>query len=107
MNIVDAYGERKKQQVMQSTFGHLAPKEGKTYKGTMIYVHGEFGDIVLLAADFKKLNDSPWLYGAMADYLSEHCEAEGIYKWTGQMTKENDHYFFGGKIERMDFKNIF
>ncbi len=108
MQIVDAYAERKKQDVMQDTFGHLAPKKGQSYKGTMIYAHGEYGDIVLLASDFKKLDSSPWLFDAMQEYLGEHCEEEGVYKWKGQFTKIHDGtYCFGGKIERLDFKDIF
>ncbi len=106
--IVDAYGERKKQVVMQDTFGHLAPKEGRSYKGTMIYVRGEYGDIVLLSADFKNLKDSPWLFEAMQEYIGEHCQEEGLYKWVGQFSKISDScYCFGGKIKRLDLKDIF
>ncbi len=93
---------------MQGTWGHLAPKKGRTYKGTMIYAHGGYGDIVLLDAKFEKVSDSPWLFEAMQEYLGEHCEAEGVYKWEGQFTvRDEGSYCFGGEIKRLDFKDIF
>ena len=106
--IIDAYAKRKEEQVMQDTWGHLAPKINKTYKGTMIYAHSVYGDIVLLYSNFKNLDDSPWLFEAMQDYLSEHCENEGVYQWEGRLTVHDcAGYCFGGEIERIDFINIF
>lgn len=106
--IVDAYAERKKQQVMQETWGHLAPKKGKTYKGYMIWAYGGWGEIVLLAAAFKNLNDSPWLFEAMQEYIGEHLDGEGIYKWEGHFSKlKKECYCFGGEIKKLDFEDIF
>ena len=106
--IIDAYAERKEQQVLQDTWGHLAPKKGKSYKGTMIYAHGVYGDIVLLYATFEKLNSSPWLFEAMQEYLGGHCEDEGIYKWEGCFEKLDEGcYCFGGEIKKLDFEDIF
>ncbi|HDZ13421.1 hypothetical protein LCGC14_0621980 [marine sediment metagenome] len=106
--IVDVYAERKKKQVMRETFGHLAPKEGRTYKGYMIWAYGRWGDIILLEAAFENLNDSPWLFEAMQEHVGEHLNGEGIYKWEGHFSKiEEGSYCFGGKIKRLDFKDIF
>ncbi len=106
--IIDVYAKRKKQQVMQDTWGHLAPKKGKTYKGIIIYAYGGYGDIVLLDATFKNLSDSPWLFEAMEDYIGEHIKEKGVYKWEGQLTKiDSDCYCFGGEIKRIDFTDIF
>lgn len=49
--IKDAYGERKKKEVMENTFGHLAPEKDRAY-----------GDIVCIQNHFRDLPDSPWFY---------------------------------------------
>lgn len=106
--ITDAYAIRKQQEVMQDTWGHLAPKKGRSYKGWMIWAYGGYGDIILLDADFKKLSDSPWLYEQMQEYISENLNGEGIYKWEGQVSKIDEGcYCFGGEIKRIDIKDIF
>ena len=106
--ITDTYAERKHQEGMQDTWGHLAPKKGRSYKGYMIWAYSGYGDITLLDAAFKKLSDSPWLYEAMQEYIGENLDGEGVYKWLGQFSKvDDDCYCFGGKIERLDFKDLF
>jgi hypothetical protein len=77
--ITDAYAERKRQDVIQDTWGHLAPKKGRSYKGYMIWAYGGYGDIVLLDAGFKGLSDSPWLFGEMQEYIGENLNGKGIY----------------------------
>ncbi len=106
--IIDAYAERKEQQRIQDTWGHLAPKQGRSYKGYMIWAYGGWGDIILLEAAFKNLDDSPWLFDAMQEYIGENLSSEGIYKWEGCFEKVDEGcYCFGGKIKRLDFKSIF
>lgn len=106
--IIDVGAERKRQSVMQDTWGHLAPKKGRSYKGYMIWAYGGWGEIVLLDAAFTNLNDSPWLFEAMQDYIGEHLDGEGIYKWEGQFEKLDEGcYCFGGIIKRLDFEDIF
>lgn len=106
--IVDVYAERKRQQVMQDTWGHLAPQRGKSYKGIMVYAHGGYGDIVLLDATFENLSSSPWLFEAMQEYIGENCKDEGVYKWEGCFEKLDDGcYCFDGEIKRLDFEDIF
>ena len=92
---------------MQETWGHLAPKKDRTYKGYMIYAHGVYGDIVLLDANFKNLSDSPWLFEAMRNYLGGHCKDEGLYKWEGRCTMiDKDNFCFGGEIKRLEFATL-
>lgn len=106
--ITDVYAERKKQQVMQETWGHLAPKKGRSYKGYMIWAYGGWGDIVLLDAGFRNLSNSPWLFEAMQEYIGENINAEGVYKWEGCFEQLDDKcYCFGGEIKRLDFKDMF
>lgn len=106
--ITDVYAERKRQSVMQDTWGHLGPKKGRSYNGYIIWAYGRYGDIVLLDATFENLNDSPWLYEAMEEYIGENLDGEGIYKWEGRFKKLNEGcYCFGGEIKRLDFKDIY
>ena len=101
--IIDAYAERKKQEVMQDTWGHLAPEPGRSYKGRMLYAHGAYGDMVLLDAEFEDLNDSPWLWKAMQDFIGED-ETCGLYIWKGHFKLfHNGKYRFKGKMERLSF----
>lgn len=104
MPIVDIYGERKKREIMQDTWGHLAPQTGQSYKGYMIWAYGGWGDIVLLDAAFENLNNSPWLFEAMQEYIGEFLDSEGVYRWEGQY---EDCNCFNGEVKRLDFKDIF
>lgn len=60
--------------VKVDTWGHLAPKENKTYKGRVVFAIGCFGDDelnpVVLVSEFRGLDSSPWFYDALMDFLS-------------------------------------
>ena len=106
--VVDVFAERKKREIMQDTWGHLAPKKGNSYKGYMIWAYGGWGDIILLDAAFEKLSDSPWLFNSMQEYIGEHFDSEGLYKWEGYFKKlDKECYRFVGKIKKLDFKDVF
>ncbi len=101
MAMFDAYENRKRRDVMQDTWGHLAPKKGRVYKGYMIFAHSSYGDIVLLDANFENLTDSPWLFEAMQDFIGENSKDSGVYKWEGYYRKlNNGSCCFDGEIKR-------
>ena len=101
--ITDVYGERKTQEVMKETFGHLAPKVEKQYKGFMVYAHSAYGDIVLIDACFKDLDDSPWLFENMNNFIAENGKRGDLYKWIGYcLVDSNGEYSFVGKIAKID-----
>jgi len=60
-----------KAQVMENTWGHLAPKKDVTYRGRIVYAVGCFGNDPLnptpLVCEFKNLDSSPWFFNAMND----------------------------------------
>lgn len=61
---------RDKENVMQSTFGHLAPLKNTSYKGVILFTKSAYrsGTIDLIDTKFNDLDDSPWLY----DFIHEH-----------------------------------
>jgi len=95
-SIIDAYGTRKKNEVMFDTWGHLAPKPQKKYYCTLVIAIGEDGDRVTLKND---LPGSPWHYDDTEDFLgrsSENLET-GVHRFIGWYKKfKNNNYCFGG-----------
>lgn len=87
-----------KAEVMAATWGHLAPKP-KKYEGTILFAHGEYGDLVPLRAAFHGLPDSPWFFDDMTDWIFEQKTEEGkIYLFVGSYTKfKNGNCRFSGK----------
>jgi hypothetical protein len=64
-----------KAEVMANTFGHLAPKKNRTYKGRVVYAVGCFGNDDLnpttLVCDFKGLDSSPWFYNTLMEFIGK------------------------------------
>lgn len=93
-----------KNAVMAETWGHLAPKKNKRYTGCIVYVIGCYDSGSLnpttLDCNFKDLNDSPWFYNALNEFLSklpkEFRESGYIYRWIGTFR----NYEFKGEISK-------
>ena len=92
--IADAFAPataRYKEQVMYDTWGHLAPRKSKTYKGRIVYAVGCFGSDNLnptaIVFDFPELDSSPWFFDRMAEFLADQesdLRKEGcVYVFTG------------------------
>ena len=93
-NIADAFApatEDYKEKVMQHTWGHLAPSRGKIYTGEILFAFSEYGDYVPIHAHFEGLDDSPWFFNDMLDFVSQVKEP-GIYKFKGNYV---NHQFKG------------
>ncbi|MFY4731217.1 hypothetical protein [Nitrospira sp. BLG_2] len=83
MPIVDAYAERKYQQVMEETWGHLRAKPNSSYNGSFTFAHDLTGMDCLLNFDFPdELDDSPWLHQDIQDYMSYTIEKHGNKRGT-------------------------
>lgn len=77
MPIIDCYGFRKQQQVMEETWGHLRAKPGTEYRGWFIFAHDLEGMTVLLAFAFpSELEDSPWLHQDTHDFMEVIIDRE-------------------------------
>lgn len=105
--IADAFAPAEakyKAQVMGATWGHLAPKGGKVYRGSILFAHGEYGDLVPLRATFEGLPDSPWFFQDMTDWICRQ-ETEGgrIYSFHGTYAKaKNGDFNFDGEVRCLD-----
>lgn len=102
MGIVDVYGDRKTEQVMRETWGHLAPEKDKTYTGRIVFAVGCFATDRLnpttLFFKFEELESSPWFYEAMEEWLQSGTFDEGcVYEFKGTFKD----YKFEGKIRRI------
>lgn len=68
--IIDGYGDRKRIDAMNDTWGHLAPVPGKQYSGYILFYYGAYGDTTVINDDFPDLPSSPWYYDDMYDYVN-------------------------------------
>jgi len=78
--------------VLKATWGHLAPKKDKEYRGQIVWTISlyEGQNPVPMIVDFGDLPDSPWMYEAVNDLLLDikevaGCEVEpgNVYRWRG------------------------
>jgi hypothetical protein len=88
--------------VLEETWGHLAPKENKTYKGFVIFALGCFGsdrlNPTVLQCELGDLDGSPWLYDALIEFLQSLGGDEGrIYRWDGKFR----NYEFRGTVRQL------
>lgn len=79
---------RYRSQVMQETWGHLAPKKNKRYKGRIVYAVGCFGSDHLnpypTFCEFDDLDSSPWFYHSLIEFLENQENEPGcIYEFVG------------------------
>src|SRR5687768_11205030 len=85
--------------VQEATWGHLAPEKGRTYTGSMLFTQSEYGDIVVIRANFEGLDDSPWLFEALNNFAADHAIDPGaIYLFRGTFR----NYRFRGPVSKLD-----
>jgi len=86
--------------VMRQTWGHLAPKPRRRYQGYILFIHGEYGDIVPVRVAFRDLDDSPWFFEGMLDFLFSRKTRPGrVYRFIGSyMMLKNGKHRFSGRI---------
>ncbi|MFA7519595.1 hypothetical protein [Shewanella sp.] len=95
---VEAYKEK----VMQHTWGHLAPKKAKSYHGEIVFVLSEYGDYTPISTHFDGLDDSPWFFQDMLDFIADNAQEHGvIYRFSGEY---RNHHFKGIVLKLLDVK---
>ena len=103
MPVVDAFAERKANEVMRATWGHMDAEVGVKYPGTVTFAEGAYGgEQIILSAEFGDAGYGPWFYEGIHDWLFEQDTEPGfIYRFTGwyRLCKNGKHQFVG-KIER-------
>lgn len=87
----------KYQQVQEETWGHLAPQRDRSYPGSMLFAQSQYGDFVILRAEFDGLDDSPWLFDAMMSFVEKWAKEPGVvYGFDGHL---KNYEFIGGVEE--------
>lgn len=90
-------------QMREETWGHLAPRKGKIYRGRFVYALGCFGDDELnptiLFCAFTGLASSPWFYEALCDFAGEQTinESGRVYSFNGTFR----NYKFSGTVQQV------
>jgi hypothetical protein len=93
--VEEMYGEK----VKRETFGHLAPEKNKVYRAEILFTLGEYGDYAIIRAKIEGLDDSPWLFDDMMDFMCEEAKEEGcVYRFHGTYRNRR----FRGKVEKVD-----
>lgn len=104
MALPDAFAEVEahyRAQVLKETWGHLAPRKNKAYKGHITFALGCFGsddlNPTVLSCELN-IDSSPWFFDAMIEFLqSLGGEAGGVYRWDGTFK----NYEFKGTVRRL------
>lgn len=91
-----------KNQVMAATWGHLAPKKNKIYRGYIVWALGCCGSERLnptpLYVELQGLDASPWFHNCMIDFLHAHSTEDGaVFRFDGTFR----NYKFSGTIRRL------
>lgn len=102
----DVYVVRKHVEALNDTWGHLKPAKGQAYSGYILYTVGCYGDIVCIESRFEELNDSPWFYEDLHDFMGDRGEINGIvYLFTGTYCRDRESKFLG-IFKRMDAATV-
>lgn len=97
---VEVIGGPRREEIMQDTWGHLAPSPRKLYQGSIVMAHGDYGDLVILRVDFPDLPDSPWFYEDLREFVGHQMfevEAGTVHRFVGtyRYTKRMGGIFAG------------
>lgn len=90
---------KQKEEAMQATWGHLAPRKNKKYQGQIVFAVGCFGDDennpTPIFCEFEDLESSPWFFESLQDFLQElDVKAGCVYRFSGVFR----NYGFKGEI---------
>lgn len=87
--------------VYEATWGHLAPRKNKSYRGHIVFALGCFGNDHLNPTVLEceiGLDSSPWFFDALIEFLESLGGHEGgVYRWDGTFR----NYIFKGTVNRL------
>lgn len=92
MNALLEWDAHERNKIIGQTFGHLAPKKNCCYPATIVFAFTEHGEWIVIQ---DNLPGSPWMCGALNDFISDLVDKVGIYKFVGTFK----NYKFTGKLE--------
>jgi hypothetical protein len=103
----EEWDARQRAEQIWDTFGHLAPKKGKKYRGKMLYATGCYRDTIIIKSEFDELESSPWRYQAEHDYAYENGQAAGVYLFIGYIcVSKNNDVILIGESKRIPLEEI-
>jgi hypothetical protein len=87
MPFYDVYGDRRAQEIVEDTWGHLRPDKEATYHGWIVLAIGCYGDTIIVDWSFGSLMPSPWqlehFWANIYTWQDEEKPKVGVYKFTG------------------------
>ena len=94
--------------VLSQTWGHLYPKDQQPHDGFIVFAHSAYGDISSIDSDFKDIDDSPWFFQDMMNYIGKcNTIAGNIYIFKGTYRKlKNQRAVFKGKIQKIKVSDL-
>jgi hypothetical protein len=76
MSLAEAFApaqDHYRNQVMHATWGHLAPQQDNAHAGSFVFtIAGYGGDMVIITSDFPTVDDSPWFYQHMQNFMGDY-----------------------------------
>ncbi len=99
--VIDAYGERKAEESMRDTWGHLDAEPWVRYPGHIVFTQGIYGDdhTMALSVEFGSAGYGPWFYEGITDFLADQeIEPGTIYRFDGYYRLEGESHNFVGQI---------
>ena len=91
-----------KARVMACTWGHLAPKKNKKYRGQVFFSCADYGGDIVILKSSMDAPDSPWFFDAMQAFVCDQLdrpelERGEVYCFEGTFC----NYRFVGGITRV------
>ena len=91
-----------REQIRRDTWGHLAPREHRVYRGEVVFAVGCFGNDpinpTVLNCRFRGLDESPWFFESLIRFIGKRKRRPGgVYRWEGEFC----NYKFKGSFTRL------
>ncbi len=110
MSLASAFEEHEavyREVALRDTWGHLSPQPQHKYSGHILFSHTSYGYFVVINDEFEELDNSPWYYDDLHDFinkwLAKNGKAGNIYRFDGTYVKfKNENYRFSGKVKRVN-----
>lgn len=100
MAVVDAYGERKAEEALRDTWGHMDATPDVQYPGFILFAEGAFGgERVILQSEFGDAGYGPWFYHGIHEWLcAQDAEPGKLYRFEGVYRLHDGSHEFVGTI---------
>lgn len=102
---IDAFAPVKRRACMREAWGHLAPEPQRVYSGYIIFTLTDWGDYTPIESEFVGLDDSPWFFEDMMEFIVRKAKKQGVYRFTGTYQRlKNGKGRFSGKVEKVHLR---